>query len=52
MRVQNPGSNTSFFCDCKLNLGSTNVTESKVSGSYFGSVSAIRPFLKRKVGGF
>lgn len=52
MRVQNPGSNTPFFCDCKLNLSSTNLTKSKVSGSYFDSVSANRLYLKRKDGRF
>lgn len=47
MSVQNPESNTTFFCDCKSNLGSTNLTKIKVSVSYFGSVSTINHFLKR-----
>lgn len=42
MRVQNPGSTISFFRDCKLNSGSIELTKTRVSGSYFGSISAIK----------
>lgn len=42
MRVQNPGSNISFFSDYKLNSGSIELTKIRVSGSYVGMIHAIK----------